>query len=104
MDLGTDGSMATGLSPALLKADAPRHALRQRRAPSRHLGSTVQRLYHVGLVGKVGAGDQLAAIKIRILAGRVGKLIHEALAIKIVGRLAYAAPRPHGNVEGLGVG
>src|SRR5258705_293746 len=104
MDLGTNGGVAARLSPALLEGDGPRHAFRQRRAPARHLRGGVQRLYHVGLVGKVGAGDQLAAIKVWVLAGRVGKLIHEAFAIEIVGRSAYAAPRANGNVKGRGVG
>src|SRR5258708_3742925 len=97
VDLGTDGGMAASLSPALLEGDGPRHALRQRRAPARHLCGSVQRLDHVSLVGKVGAGNQLAPIEVRVLAGRVGKLIHEALAIEIVGRGAYAAPGAHGN-------
>jgi hypothetical protein len=35
-------------------------------------GSGVGRLEHVGLVGKVGMRDQLAAIKIWVLAGGVG--------------------------------
>jgi hypothetical protein len=78
--------------------------LRQRRTPARHLRGDVQRLDHIGLVGKAGAGDQLAAIEIRVLAGRVGKLIHTALAIIVVGRLADAAPRAYRNVERLGVG
>src|SRR6266446_40129 len=104
MDLGTNGGVAASLSPALLEGDGPRHALRKRRAPARHLGGDVQRLDHIRLVGKVGAGDQLAAIEIRVLAGRVGKLIHKALAVEIVGRLAYAAPSAHWNVEVLGVG
>src|SRR5215468_11964030 len=88
MDLGAYSGVATALSPTFLKRNRPRHALRQRLAPARHLRSRIQRLDHVGLVGEVGARDQLTAIKVWVLASSMGKLIHEALAIKIVRRLA----------------
>src|SRR5262249_1894571 len=42
----------------------------------------------------------LAAIEIWVLAGRVSKLVDEALAVKIVRGLADASPRAHGNVKG----
>src|SRR5437867_5713973 len=60
MDLGADGGMAMTFSPTLLERDGARRALRQRRAPARHLRGGVDRPDHVGLVGKIGARDQLA--------------------------------------------
>src|SRR3979409_1128504 len=97
MDLCADGGVAAALSPTLLKRDRARGALRQRRAPARHPRGGVERLDHVGFVGKVGARDQLATIEIRVLAGRVRKLVDEALAIEIMRWLTHAAPRADGN-------
>src|SRR5215475_12631675 len=104
MDLGADSGMAATFGTTLLERDGARGALRQWPAPARHLRSHVERPDHVGLVGKIGAGDQLAAIAIRVFAGRVGKLVHEAFAIEVVRRLTHAASGADGNVEGLAVG
>jgi hypothetical protein len=41
---------------------------------------------------------------LEIESRHINKTGHEAFAIKIVGRSAYAAPRANGNVKGRGVG
>ena len=51
------------------------------------------------LYGRLRAGEELAAIEIRILAGGTGEFVHEALAIELVRGLSDAAPRADRHVE-----
>ena len=63
------------------------------------LGGHVQRCDHVGLVRQVRARHELSPIQIGILPGRVRELVHEALAVELVGRLPDAATRADRHVE-----
>src|ERR1043165_2410452 len=71
-----------GFSAPLLERDGLHRTFGQRFSPTRHLHGDVERADHVVLVGKAGAGNELTAVPIRILARSVSKLVHEALAIE----------------------
>src|SRR6476661_3838148 len=93
---GTDRCHTIGFAASLFEGDRAYRALWQRLPPARHFRRHIECADHVVLVRQARAGNELPPIAIRVHAGRMGELIHEALAIELVRGLSDAAPRTDG--------
>src|SRR5215469_4870710 len=101
---GADRRHAVTLGAMFFQRNATCRPFRQRLAPARHFGRHVQRLDHIGFVRKIGARDQLAAVKIWVLARGMGEFIHECFAIISLRRRTDAAACADRDVKLTAVG